>query len=225
MEETIKEEQTSEPNRLLQAVVEAIVYVAEEPVTVDQIVGALDRADRGAVLRALASLQQESQQEARGIEIREVAGGYKMFTKAEHHEAVRRFVKSLTPLLRLSMAALETLATIAYRQPITLPEIQGIRGVHGAGVVKTLLERRLITTAGRKNVIGRPILYKTTREFLIQFGLSSLQDLPSMEEFEDLLKASFSEPTLGARQERPGAEGAATEASSFAFPPDNADGA
>jgi segregation and condensation protein B len=98
------------------------------------------------------------------------------------------------------MAALETLATIAYRQPITVPEIQAIRGVQGAGVLKTLLERKLITTAGRKNVLGRPILYKTSREFLIQFGLSSLQDLPSMEEFEELLKASFGDSLPGGAQ-------------------------
>ena len=111
---------------------------------------------------------------------------------------VRRFVKSLTPPLRLSMAALETLATIAYRQPITVPEIQAIRGVQGAGVLKTLLDRKLITTAGRKQVMGRPILYKTTREFLMQFGLSSLQDLPNMEEFEEILKASFGEPAPAA---------------------------
>ena len=181
-------------DRGLQAAIEAIVYVAEEPATVDQIIAALEGTDRNAVIRALGGLQQQYQQDGRGIEIREVAGGYKMFTKPEHHEVVRRFVKSLTPPLKLSMAALETLATIAYRQPITLPEIQAIRGVHGAGVLKTLLERKLIMTAGRKNVIGRPILYKTTREFLIQFGLGSLQDLPSMEEFEDLLRASFGTP-------------------------------
>jgi segregation and condensation protein B len=181
-------------DRRLQAAIDAIVYVAEEPVTVDQIVAALEDADRNAVVRALGALQQQYQQDSRGIEIREVAGGYKMFTKPEHHEAVRRFVKNLTPPMKLSMAALETLATIAYRQPITVPEIQAIRGVQGAGVLKTLLERKLIQTAGRKQVIGRPILYKTTREFLIQFGLGSLQDLPSMEEFEELLRASFGAP-------------------------------
>ncbi len=195
MEDITSEQLTGQrEDRRLQAAIEAIVYVAEEPVTVDQIVAALEGVDRNAVLRALGVLQQQYQQDGRGIEIREVAGGYKMFTKPEHHEAVRRFVKSLAPPLKLSMAALETLATIAYRQPITLPEIQAIRGVHGAGVLKTLLERKLIVTAGRKQVIGRPILYKTTREFLIQFGLSSLQDLPSMEEFEELLRASFETP-------------------------------
>ena len=179
--------------RALRAAIEAIVYVADEPVTVEQIVAALDAASRDAVARALSALQQEYAQDRRGIEIREVAGGFKMFTKPEHHEAVRRFVKNLTAPLKLSMAALETLATIAYRQPITVPEIQAIRGVQGAGVLKTLLERKLITTAGRKQVLGRPILYRTTREFLVQFGLSSLEELPSIQEFEELLKASFAD--------------------------------
>lgn len=195
MEETSIGQEEPTENRGLKAAVEAIVYVADEPATLDQIVAALDGASRSEVLRALLLLEQEYQHDERGIEIREVAGGYKMFTKPEHHEAVRRFVKNLTPPLKLSMAALETLATIAYRQPVTLPEIQAIRGVHGAGVLKTLLERKLITTAGRKSVIGRPILYKTTREFLIQFGLGSLQDLPSMAEFEELLRSSFGEPS------------------------------
>jgi segregation and condensation protein B len=181
----------------IRAAVEAIVYVADEPVTPEQIAAALDGATRADVVSALASLQNEYIADNRGIEIREVAGGFKMFTKPEHHDVVRRFVKSLTPPLRLSMAALETLATIAYRQPMTVPEIQAIRGVQGAGVLKTLLDRKLITTAGRKQVLGRPILYKTTREFLVQFGLSSLQDLPSMEEFEELLKASFSDASPG----------------------------
>jgi len=193
MEDQRTHSNDSAANRSLRAAVEAIVYVADEPVTADQIAAVLEGATRDEVLQALHSLQQDCAQDGRGIEIREVAGGYKMFTKPEHHEAVRRFVKSLTPPLKLSMAALETLATIAYRQPVTVPEIQAIRGVQGAGVLKTLLERKLITTAGRKQVMGRPILYRTTREFLLQFGLSSLADLPSMEEFEELLKASFAD--------------------------------
>ena len=182
----------------LRSAIEAIVYVAEEPVTPEQIAAAIEGATRADVLQALVTLQNDYAADDRGIEIREVAGGFKMFTKPEHHDVVRRFVKSLTPPLRLSMAALETLATIAYRQPITVPEIQAIRGVQGAGVLKTLLDRKLVTTAGRKQVMGRPILYKTTREFLMQFGLSSLQDLPSMEEFEEILKASFGEPAPAA---------------------------
>ncbi len=202
----------------LKALIEAIIYVAEDPVTVDQMAAVIEDFDRAEIQKALAELLADTQAGARGIEIREIAGGYKMFTKPEHHELVRRFVKSLTPPLRLSMAALETLATIAYRQPVTLPEIQAIRGVQGAGVVKTLLDRKLINTAGRKDVIGRPILYRTTREFLVQFGLGSLQDLPSMEEFEELLKSSFGEgkTTLPAATSAP-VDGSASPENSESF--------
>jgi segregation and condensation protein B len=128
-----------------------------------------------------------------GLTVREVAGGFKMATKPEHHEAVRTFVKNLNPPLKLSLAALETLAVIAYKQPITAPEIMEIRGVQGAGVLKTLIDRKLITTAGRKNVVGKPILYKTTKEFLVQFGLRDLAELPTLKEFEDLRRMAFSE--------------------------------
>ncbi|HEY7402969.1 MAG TPA: SMC-Scp complex subunit ScpB [Candidatus Angelobacter sp.] len=121
-----------------------------------------------------------------GIEIREVAGGYRMSTKPEHHDLVRAFSKSLKQPVRLSLQALETLAVIAYKQPVTVPEISDIRGVDAAGVIGTLLERKLITTAGRKAVIGRPMLYKTSKEFLLRFGLSAIDELPSLEEFEKL---------------------------------------
>ena len=182
----------------LKAAVEALIYVAEEPVTLEQIVSALgttaDEAGRDAIRQAIQSIQQECRREDRGLEVREIAGGYKMFTKPEHHEAIRKFVKDLTPPLKLSMAALETLATIAYRQPVTVPEIQQIRGVNATGVLKTLLEKRLITTAGRKNVIGRPILYKTTKEFLVKFGLSGLEELPTLEEFGELARAALAGP-------------------------------
>jgi segregation and condensation protein B len=124
-----------------------------------------------------------------------VAGGYTMSTKAEHHEAVRAFAKSPKPPLKLSLAALETLAVIAYKQPVTVPEIQEIRGVQGAGVVKTLLDRKLVVPAGRKNVIGKPILYKTTKEFLIQFGLKDLSELPSLKEFEEIRRLAFADNT------------------------------
>jgi segregation and condensation protein B len=121
-----------------------------------------------------------------GIEIREVASGYRMSTKPEHHDVVRAFSKSLKPPIRLSLQALETLAVIAYKQPVTVPEISDIRGVDAAGVIGTLLERKLITTAGRKSVVGRPMLYKTTKDFLMRFGLRDLSELPSLEEFEKL---------------------------------------
>jgi segregation and condensation protein B len=121
-----------------------------------------------------------------GMEIRQIAGGYRMGTKPEHHDVVVNFAKSLKPPVRLSMQALETLAVIAYKQPVTVPEISEIRGVDSSGVIATLLDRKLITTSGRKQVIGRPILYKTTKEFLLRFGLNNVAELPSMEEFEKL---------------------------------------
>ena len=173
-------------------VVEAIVYVAEEPVTEEQIAAALGQVatenppSKEQIRSAIRDLIAEYQTGGRGIEIKEVAGGYKMATKPEHHEVVGQFVKGLKPPMRLSLAALETLAVIAYRQPVTLPEIQEVRGVYATGVVKTLLEKKLITTAGRKDVIGRPILYRTTRHFLVQFGLKDLSELPSLKEFGEL---------------------------------------
>ncbi len=128
-----------------------------------------------------------------GVTVREVAGGFKMATKPEHHEAIRTFVKNLKPPLKLSLAALETLAVVAYKQPITAPEIMEIRGVAGAGVLKTLLDRKLIATAGRKNIVGKPILYKTTKEFLVQFGLKDLSELPTLKEFEELGRLALSD--------------------------------
>ena len=141
--------------------------------------------------RLLDELVAEFDKPEHGLAIREVAGGYKMATKAEHHEAVRAFVKSLKPPLKLSLPALETLAVIAYKQPVTTPEIMEIRGVQGAGVLKTLLDRKLIAAAGRKNVIGKPILYKTTKEFLMQFGLKDLSELPTLKEFEEIRRMSI----------------------------------
>lgn len=199
-------------------VVEAIIYVTEEPVTAEQIAAALAQASpdnppsKEDVGAAIAELIAEYQTDTRGMEIKEVAGGFKMATKPEHHEAVRQFVKSLKPPIRLSLAALETLAVIAYRQPVTVPEIQDVRGVNAASVIRTLLEKKLVTTAGRKEVIGRPILYRTTREFLVQFGLKDLGELPSLKEFEELSKAAMLEPEA-APAEAPveGAEGPSPE--------------
>ena len=176
----------------LKAVLEAIVYVLNEPMPASQIAQALGRPveEIEPVLRELA---EETSHADRGIFIREVAGGYQMATKPEHHEVIRNFVRNLKQPLKLSQAALETLAVIAYKQPITMPEILEIRGVQGAGVIKTLIDRKLVTTAGRKNVIGRPILYKTTREFLTQFGLKDLGELPSLKEFEDIRRQSLAD--------------------------------
>ena len=137
----------------------------------------------------------------RGIEIREIAGGYRMATKPECHDAVQMFVKSLKPVLKLSLPALETLAIIAYKQPVTAPEVNEIRGVDASGVFGSLLARKLIATAGRKQVLGRPILYKTTREFLLRFGLKDVSELPSMEEFEKLAASELEEPESAAGED------------------------
>lgn len=145
-----------------------------------------EREARDEAKRILAQLIAEYEEGDRGIEIREIAGGYRLGTKPEYHDAVRSFVKSLKPPMKLSLQALETLAVIAYKQPITAPEISEIRGVDSAGVLGSLISRKLIATAGRKQVIGRPILYKTTKEFLLRFGLKDVNELPSMEEFEKM---------------------------------------
>jgi segregation and condensation protein B len=178
------------PDEQLRAVVEAVIYVTDEPLSADQIATALQQpaAKIGQVLEELATEYNKSDH---GLTIREVAGGYKMSTKPEHHEAIRAFVKNLKPPLKLSLAALETLALIAYKQPITAPEIMEVRGVQGAGVLKTLIDRKLIATSGRKAVIGKPILYKTTKDFLVQFGLKDLSELPTLKEFEELGRLSM----------------------------------
>ena len=220
----------------LKAKVEAIIYAAEEPVTIDQMMAvvadqlsgeqpsppidnvlpidsverepepqaeeepppvdakqeAKQQRDRGRrrVREVLDQLVAEYDSPDHGMEIRQVAGGYRMSTKPEHHDVVRSFAKSLKPPIRLSLQALETLAVIAYKQPVTGPEISEIRGVDSSGVLASLISRKLITTAGRKQVIGRPILYKTTKDFLLRFGLKDLNELPSIEEFEKLTAAA-----------------------------------
>jgi len=186
------------PDPTLKALIEAIIYVTDEPLSAAQIAEALNVPLETAA-PILAELAAEYSQPSRGLSVREVAGGYQMSTKPEHHEAIRAFVKNLKPAFKLSLAALETLAVIAYKQPITAPEIMEIRGVQGAGVLKTLLDRKLIATSGRKAVIGKPILYKTTKEFLLQFGLKDVSELPTLKEFEELRRLAVSdEEVLGA---------------------------
>ncbi|MGB6393616.1 MAG: SMC-Scp complex subunit ScpB, partial [Candidatus Acidiferrales bacterium] len=174
----------------LHAALEAIIYAADEPATLEQIANALG-IEKAEARLGLESLAATYSTEDRGIEVRKVAGGWKFYTKPQHHEAVRKFIKSLQPPLRLTMAALETLAVIAYKQPVTVPEINEIRGVNVGGTIKTLLEKRLITTAGRKEVIGRPILYRSSKQFLMRFGLSDLDELPSLKEFEQLAASAL----------------------------------
>jgi segregation and condensation protein B len=153
-----------------------------------------DREVRAILRQIIDELIAEYAADGRGVEIREIAGGYRMATKPECHDAVRLFVKSLKPPLKLSLPALETLAVIAYKQPVTAPEVNEIRGVDSSGVFGSLIARKLIATAGRKQVIGRPILYKTTREFLLRFGLKDVAELPSMEEFEKMAAIELEEP-------------------------------
>src|SRR5271167_175524 len=179
----------------LKAILEAIVYVTDEPLSAQQMAAALGHP-LDKVKRLLDEIAAEFSKPEHGLSIREVAGGYKMATEAEHHEAVRSFVKKLTPPLKLSLPALETLAVVVYKQPVTAPEIMDIRGVQGAGVLKTQLDRKLIAEAGRKKVVGQPILYKTTKEFLVQFGLKDLSELPTIKEFEELGRMSVSEDEL-----------------------------
>ncbi|MCU1271597.1 MAG: condensin subunit ScpB [Acidobacteriaceae bacterium] len=191
--------------------IEAIIYAAETPITLDQIVnllkdseGATDDVDLKSEARAaIEELTADYSSENHGIELRQIAGGYRMSTKPEQHDLVRSFAKSLKPPIRLSLQALETLAVIAYKQPVTVPEISEIRGVDSSGVIATLLDRKLITTSGRKDVIGRPILYKTTKEFLLRFGLKDVHELPSMEEFEKLVSESFQSDLLPVETQQP----------------------
>jgi len=237
----------------IKAKLEAIIYAAEEPITLDQMAALLkddllalktavpatpegearggaalhpqpeqaedhlgaventtpasakkakeksEKAELRALLKPyLEELVADYAKEDRGIEIREVANGYRMSTKPEHHDVVRAFSKSLKPPIRLSLQALETLAVIAYKQPVTVPEISDIRGVDATGVIGTLLDRKLITTAGRKAVVGRPMLYKTTKDFLMRFGLRDLTELPSLEEFEKLAAGEMQDELFGA---------------------------
>jgi segregation and condensation protein B len=174
----------------IKGALEAIIYAADEPATVDQMAAAIG-IEKRELRPILDELVASYGADERGMEIREVAGGFKFYTKTQYHDPVRRFIKGLRPPLRLTMSALETLAVIAYKQPATQPEIQEIRGVNSSGVLQTLLEKRLITTAGRKAVIGRPILYRTSKEFLMRFGLSDVEELPSLKEFEALARQAL----------------------------------
>lgn len=197
----------------LKASLEAIIYAADEPVTLDQLARTLG-VEKAEIRPALDELVASCQGDERGIEIRKVAGGYKLYTKVQHHDVVRRYIKSLRPALRLTIPALETLSVIAYKQPVTLPEINEIRGVNCSGVVQTLMERRLITTAGRKPVMGRPILYRTSKDFLMRFGLNDVDELPSLKEFEELARAALGADAgidQGEVVEMPSAEGGVAE--------------
>jgi segregation and condensation protein B len=169
----------------LRANIEALLYAAEEPLSLKDLAKALPEASRDAIKSSVEELVASYDARGRGLQIARVAGGYQITTRPEYHERISRLFSSKPPS-RLSIQALETLAAIAYRQPVTVPEIMELRGLHSAGVVRTLLEKKLIRITGRKKVVGRPLLYGTTKEFLIRFGLKGLDDLPNLEDMAEV---------------------------------------
>ena len=194
--------------RKIRPAVEALLFSSSRPVREVEIAEALE-ASPEAVAEALASLAQEADVPARGIRLERVAAGWRFVTRPEFDSLLRRF-HEVTERSRLSLAALEALAIIAYRQPITLPEIQEVRGVNSSSVLTTLLEKKLVTTAGRKSVVGTPFLYRTTRDFLVRFGLNEIEDLPQPDELAEDLAATVD--AEGALSPRPAAAEAAAEA-------------
>lgn len=172
----------------LVALVEALIFVSEEPIGTKLLADILGE-EKGAIQAAVEQLSAEYVERSSGLQIREIAGGYQIATRPEFHEEVRAFLKT-RPSAKLSLASLETLAVIAYKQPVTVPEILDIRGVQSATSIKTLLDKRLIVAKGRKEAVGRPMQYGTSKEFLLQFGLKDLSELPSIEDFEDLVSSS-----------------------------------
>ncbi len=174
----------------LKAIAEAMIFVADEPVSAKIIADVID-VGRDAVDKAIADLVVEYDARNGGLQLREIAAGWQIATRPEHHEQIRAYLKS-RPSAKLSLASLETLAVIAYKQPVTVPEILEIRGVQSPSAIKTLLDKRLIVAKGRKETVGRPMMYGTSKDFLIQFGLKDLSELPSIEDFQDLAGGSDS---------------------------------
>ena len=181
--DAVEQKQIRTPAELM-AIVEALIFVSEEPITVKVLADVLDE-NKEAVQAAIEELKNEYEERGGGLQLREIAGGWQISTRTEYHEEVRKYLKT-RPSAKLSLASLETLAVIAYKQPVTVPEILEIRGVQSASAIKTLLDKRLIVAKGRKETVGRPMLYGTSKDFLIQFGLKDLSELPSIEDFEDI---------------------------------------
>jgi len=182
-------------NEALKQEILAILFAAREPVELAQLVEVFETLSLEELQQVTDSVMSEFNSVQGAVEVRKVAGGYRLTTRPEHHEVIRRYLQT-KPSARLSQAALETLSVIAYKQPVTLPEVMEIRGIKGTSTIKTLLEKKLIEIRGRKKVVGRPILYGTTQEFLIKFGLNDLTELPSLEEFEELYSPDDEEPAL-----------------------------
>jgi segregation and condensation protein B len=181
--DAVEQKQIRTPAELM-AIVEALIFVSEEPITVKVLADVLDE-NKEAVQAAIEELKNEYEERGGGLQLREIAGGWQISTRTEYHEEVRKYLKT-RPSAKLSLASLETLAVIAYKQPVTVPEILEIRGVQSASAIKTLLDKRLIVAKGRKETVGRPMMYGTSKDFLIQFGLKDLSELPSIEDFEDI---------------------------------------
>ena len=182
--EAVREKATRSTAELV-AVVEALIFVSDEPITT-KVLSEILEEDKESIQAAVEALKDEYEGRESGLQLREIAGGWQIATRTELHDDVRKFLKT-RPSAKLSLASLETLAVIAYKQPVTVPEILEIRGVQSASAIKTLLEKRLIVTKGHKETVGRPMQYGTSKEFLIQFGLRDLSELPSIEDFEDLV--------------------------------------
>src|SRR5262245_34196980 len=178
-----EQKQTRTPAELM-AIVEALVFVSEEPITAKVLADVLEE-NKESIQAAVEELKKEYEERGGGLQLREIAGGWQISTRTEYHEEVRKYLKT-RPSAKLSLASLETLAVIAYKQPVTVPEILEIRGVQSASAIKTLLDKRLIVAKGRKETVGRPMMYGTSKDFLIQFGLKDLTELPSIEDFQDL---------------------------------------
>ncbi|HQX56100.1 MAG TPA: SMC-Scp complex subunit ScpB [Pyrinomonadaceae bacterium] len=185
MELDVIEKQLRSPAELM-ALVEALIFVADEPITAKLLAEVLDE-ERESIEAAIEEVVREYAERGSGLQLREIAGGWQLATRTELHDDVRKFLRT-RPSAKLSLASLETLAVIAYKQPVTVPEILEIRGVQSASAIKTLLDKRLIVAKGRKEAVGRPMMYGTSKEFLVQFGLKDLSELPSIEDFEDLVQ-------------------------------------
>lgn len=183
MDLEIEEKQARSIGELI-SIVEALIFVADEPISIKNLADVLEE-EKEAIESAIEELKQEYERREGGLQLREIAGGWQISTRAEFHEEIRAFLKT-RPSAKLSLAALETLAVIAYKQPVTVPEILEIRGVQSASAIKTLLDKKLITAKGRKETVGRPMQYGTSKDFMLQFGLKDLSELPSIEDFEDL---------------------------------------
>jgi segregation and condensation protein B len=186
----------------LRAALEAILFVSNEPVTLDELVGAFEHEGREAILAQLDEIKRNLDASIGGFTLEQTAGGWRLATRPEHDAVLKKYY-ALKGENRLSIAALETLAIVAYRQPVTAPEISDIRGVNSTQTIRTLLERRMIRVAGRKNVVGSPFLYRTTKDFLVHFGLNDVRDMPRLEEFGDLIGESINEDLVAAIETAP----------------------